>query len=540
MEFIYPYTVEYFNAVIDILEKEGRMTFNKLFEDWVKLLRQSETQFVIRRKRKHSKETKFTPSKTQLSNILKRMVDDSYLKKVVDEKCKLTLKNTNYQLTEDARKLLQLNILRIEDKQVVFKRIYEKILLHDFFKRVNSRVLQVLEQPGFLGIVERSMLFSDRTVKEITIESEHEFGNFLSKINIKHDRLNWARIEEAFSSEIGRIIYAHDTSSKYLKKMKIEFWEKNKDYLKKNEKVMFFCLPIKENHNFWIYREEDWEISRKDKNRYDDFIPKLISRVYHIFIPGVTVDDVLESNGNNFERSEVQEAIDILETSKLIKREPFDVSRFTIADYDLHIFISNLKEVFITEMALLISKWELFESPTEEKKRMEWIFGEKEFKQISTKLEINLSEHKKRMRNCENIEEYTEILKAESLKGYGISHWDLRLERYKQQRRKPTNKKENKWDIDKYRQYLRNDLQRLLDTLPINFGENGIHEIRIAYAKIIQKYSFLQDILKMICPNVMKPITQEMEKEVESYNLWRKEWEEAYKRHVDEGRIIKI
>jgi DNA-binding PadR family transcriptional regulator len=540
MEFIYPYTVEYFNAVIDILEKAGETTFNKLFEEWVKLLRQSEAQFMIRRKRKHSKPTKFTPSKTQLSNILKRMVDDGYLSKVVNEKSKLTLKNTNYQLTEDARKLLQMNILRIEDKQVIFKRIYEKILLHDFFRRVHRRVLQVLQQPGFLGIVERSMLFPDRTVKEITIESEQEFGNFLSKINIKHDQPNWNRIEEAFSSEIGRIIYAHDSPSKYLKKMKIEFWKKNKDYLKKNEKAWFLCLPIKENHNFWIYREEDWEISRKDKNRYDDFIPKLISRVYHIFIPGVTVDDVLESNGNNFERSEVQEAIDILETSKLIKREPFDVSRFTIADDDLHIFISDLKEVFITEMALLISKWELFESPTEEKKRMEWIFGEKEFKQISTKLEINLSEHKKRMRNCENIEEYTEILKAESLKGYGTSHWDLRLERYKQQRRKPTNKKENKWDIDKYRQYLRNDLQRLLDTLPINFGENGIHEIRIAYAKTIQKYSFLRDVVKMICPNVMKPITQEMEKEVGEYELRGKEWEESYKRQLNESRILKI
>jgi DNA-binding PadR family transcriptional regulator len=223
MEFIYPYTVEYFNSIVDILEKGGEMSFNKLFEEWVNALRKTNIQSIKHRKRRHSKPTKFTPSKTQLSNILKRMVDDGYLGKVVNEKSKLTLKNTNYQLTEDARKLLQLNILRIEDKQVVFKRIYEKILLYDFFKRVHKRVLQVLEQPGFLGIVERSMIFPDRTVKEITIDSEQEFGNFLSRINIKDDRLNWARIEEAFSSEIGRIIYAHGTSSKYLKKMKIKF-----------------------------------------------------------------------------------------------------------------------------------------------------------------------------------------------------------------------------------------------------------------------------------------------------------------------------
>ena len=450
----------------------------------------------------------------------------------------LTLKNTSYQLTEDARKLLQMNILKIEDKQVIFKRIYEKILLHDFFKRVHSRILQILQEPCFLSTVERSILFPDRTVKEIITDSEQEFDNFLSKINIKKDRLNWGRIEEASSSEIGGIIYPHDTPSKYLKKRKIEFWKQNKEHLKKNEKIWLFCFPIDDNHNFWIYRVEDWEICRNSKNRYDDFIPRLISRVYRIFISGVTVDDIIESNGNTYKKSEVQEAINILETSKLIRCEPFDVSRFTIVDDDLHTFITDVKELFITEIDLLFSKWELFKSPTpEEKERMEWIFGEKEFKQMSTKLEINLSQHKKMMRNCKNVDEYTERSNEESL-----TNWDIRLDMYKDQRKgkEPTNKKENKLDIKEYRKYLRTDLERLLDTLPLNPNKEGIHEIRIAYAKTIQKYSFLRDVLKMICPNVMKPITQEMEKEIESYDLWMKQLEEAHKRQFDEGRIIKI
>ena len=262
----------------------------------------------------------------------------------------------------------------------------------------------------------------------------------------------------------------------------------------------------------------------------------MISRVYHIFIPGVTVEDVLEDNGNNFKKSEVEEAIDILEKSKLIKREIFDVNRFSIADDDLHTFISGVKELFRTEISLLVSKWELFESPTEEeKKRMEWIFGEKEFKQISTKLEINLAQHKKRMRNCKNVEEYTKRLNEESL-----SSWGTRLEIYKQQRKEPTNKKENKLDIDKYRQYLRDDLERLIDTLPVNPDHEGIHEIRITYAKTIQEYSFLRDVVKMICPNVMKPITQEMEKEVEEYELRRKELQDDYERTFREPRILKL
>jgi hypothetical protein len=536
MDFIYPYTLEYYNAIIDILGMEGKVTFNKLFEEWVKVLRQTKIKSKKHMKRKHSKPTQYTPSRTQLSDILKKMVADSYLTKLVDEKSNRMLKETKYELTEDARKLLQMNILRIEDKQPIFKRIYEKILFYDFFKRVYTRVLQDLQQPGFLGIAERSMLFPDRTVKEITINSEHEFNNFLSKINIEQEHLNWGITTDGYSSSIAQIIYPHNTPSKCLQKLKKQYWKENDQQLNMHERVYLICFPMNDICNFWIWRVEDWVICRRDKNRCVDFNPKLISRVYHIFIPGVTVEDVLEGNGNNFKKSEVEEAIDILEKSKLIKREVFDVNRFSITDDDLHTFISCVKDLFITEIGLLLSKWELFESPTqEEKKRMEWVLGEKEFKQISTKLEINLSQHKKMMRNCKNVEEYTK----RSNEVY-LTNWDIRLDKYKEKRKEPISKKENKLDKDQYRKYLKDDLERLIDRSPVNPNYEGIHEIRIAYSRTIREYSFLRDVLKMICPNVMKPIPQDMEKEVESYNLWRKEMEKAYKRHVGKDQIIKI
>jgi DNA-binding PadR family transcriptional regulator len=250
MEFIYPYTLEYYNAIIDILEKKGKMTFNKLFEEWVKVLRQTKIKSKKHMKSKHSKPTKYTPSKSQLSDILTKMADDTYLTKLVDEKSKRMLKETKYELTEDARKLLQINILRIEDKQTIFKRIYEKILFYDFFKRVHTRVLQVLQQPGFLRIQETSMLFPDRTVKEITIDSEHEFNNFLSKIDIEHDQLNWGTTADGYSSGIERIIYPHNNPLKYLQKLKKQYWKENDHQLNKHERVWLICFPMNDNYNF--------------------------------------------------------------------------------------------------------------------------------------------------------------------------------------------------------------------------------------------------------------------------------------------------
>ena len=64
------------------------MTFNRLFDEWVNALRQTEIQSPKHRKRKHPKPTEYTPSKKVFSDILRKMVDDRYLKRVVDEKSK--------------------------------------------------------------------------------------------------------------------------------------------------------------------------------------------------------------------------------------------------------------------------------------------------------------------------------------------------------------------------------------------------------------------------------------------------------------------
>jgi hypothetical protein len=187
MEFIYPYTVEYYNAIIDILEKGGEMSFNKLFEEWVNALRKTSMQFIKHRKRKHSKRTKFTPSKTQLSNILKRMVDVGYLGKVVNEKSKLTLKNTNYQLTENARRLLQMKILKMDSEQPIFKRIYEVILLYNFVKTIFQKTIQ---NDMFAETYEKIPM-ADYSTKTVFVGSDDGLNDFLMKLDIRVEKLGW-------------------------------------------------------------------------------------------------------------------------------------------------------------------------------------------------------------------------------------------------------------------------------------------------------------------------------------------------------------
>ena len=67
---------------------------------------------------------------------------------------------------------------------------------------------------------------------------------------------------------------------------------------------------------------------------------------------------------------------------------------------------------------------------------MESIFGKEEFKKIETLSEIKLHEHKQRIKTCNNIDEYNEVLKEGILGGdLSESMLDRMLDSYKRQRR---------------------------------------------------------------------------------------------------------
>jgi hypothetical protein len=65
-------------------------------------------------------------------------------------------------------------------------------------------------------------------------------------------------------------------------------------------------------------------------------------------------------------------------------------------------------------------------------------------------------------------------------------------------------KKEMSNDKMRYEQYLKNRLESQIERLPINHENEGIEDFRIAFSNTLQKYPFLHQIMRYICPRVFK------------------------------------
>jgi hypothetical protein len=72
-------------------------------------------------------------------------------------------------------------------------------------------------------------------------------------------------------------------------------------------------------------------------------------------------------------------------------------------------------------------------------------------------------------------------------------------------------KKELKDDIIKYEQYLRKRLDFQLERLPINFENEGIEHLKMWYRNTIDKYPFLEGIIKEVCPKAFEPDNKELQ-----------------------------
>lgn len=186
MELKYSERVKYYNGIIELLEAQGKLSFNKLYENWKKGLPK-------------------IPSKSTFSSLLKETVKYGYIRKSADDHSKLKIKREYYELTEDAKKMLQLNILRMGDKQEVFKRIYEKILLMpDFFDKLYRKIL---DNDPFDELREEVPM-SNRNAKHVLINSEHEFESFLSNMNINPGEIEWGSVSDSRTAKnIWEILY---------------------------------------------------------------------------------------------------------------------------------------------------------------------------------------------------------------------------------------------------------------------------------------------------------------------------------------------
>jgi hypothetical protein len=213
---------------------------------------------------------------------------------------------------------------------------------------------------------------------------------------------------------------------------------------------------------------------------------------------------------------------------------------------DLRNFLSALRVFHDEELGLLTFKWKFFEGPSDdEKRRWTWLLGKEEANRFFRDIELKRHENRERMRQCKNTLEYHKFLNSICPKEfispfygpwpYGNLLYDFRRKREEEKREEKEREKQKMWqdDLDhqwikkrrkrsarkkkirvtkkdifndkiKYEQFLRTKLETQIEHLPINPENEGIQDFRIFFSRTLQKYPFLHQIMRYICPRIFK------------------------------------
>jgi hypothetical protein len=79
------------------------------------------------------------------------------------------------------------------------------------------------------------------------------------------------------------------------------------------------------------------------------------------------------------------------------------------------------------------------------------------------------------------------------------------LRAYKETRKRvPASKKDLRKDVIKYDEYLKRALEVELEDLFHDPDSEGVDYIWLIHGLTIQKYEFLQDIIRVICPRIIE------------------------------------
>jgi hypothetical protein len=219
-----------------------------------------------------------------------------------------------------------------------------------------------------------------------------------------------------------------------------------------------------------------------------------------------------------FEGSDVEKTFVLLMQNGLLKTvSDFHGNefRYVLADGRLRDFIDALRNIHEREFSLLFHKWALFEEPSkDEENRITRLLGRKEAQRIFRDAEMSRFQHRKKIRTCNDVEEYNQYLK-EVISGNDDPEWrrysvdsymDGCLRNFKETRRNriPVTKKELKKDVLKYDQFLREKIEADLEDLYHDPNSEGVDFIWLIHGLTIQKYEFLHDIIKVICPRIIE------------------------------------
>jgi hypothetical protein len=387
------------------------------------------------------------------------MVEDNILHRSSEYSSKLG--RVYYSLTEDVRKMRDLNILGLSEDHIQFKRIYKKFFLYEI---LHSR--------------------------PISISSERWLDEVLLQLKVSRNNLNWEKVTDKSNYFLNR-----DLGSKQYNQ-----------YLNGGDaesKMVIYHIdytyqPIPE---VWITKREYWEATKYSKTI---FLTK-----YMLTLPGASIKEMSKYDhfsDSKFEYDIIKKALILLKQNGLIKIALIfrNEIRYVIADEKLHKLIRIIGDTFKQELSLLIYKWRHFsEEIPEEEDRLKWIFDEKVAKSIVQAARISRYENRKAREKCKGIVEYKEYLKQKCVSKSELLLIDKEFETYNNKRKnnKDTTKSQKK-DIQEYFK-IREEHFKEIES---NFV-NKIKVIKKNYKKTIQEYSFLfRHILSNFCPLLLKQL----------------------------------
>ena len=76
----------------------------------------------------------------------------------------------------------------------------------------------------------------------------------------------------------------------------------------------------------------------------------------------------------------------------------------------------------------------------------------------------------------------------------------------------PNNRNERRKQVQQFYDFAKGRLYNYLKRIPINFDEDGIEEMRLDFEYVLEKYSFLKEIIDPILPMIFGPPDFELQK----------------------------
>jgi hypothetical protein len=183
---------------------------------------------------------------------------------------------------------------------------------------------------------------------------------------------------------------------------------------------------------------------------------------YSAILPGISIDDFIDNKQSygNYERQDIEYALNTLSKEGLIKaiRVFHGKPRYVVADEKLGNMIVDLNKFYCLELRFLEIKWNYYAGPTEEEQE---------------RLKLYLDQP-----SCKALFQQSELMRNE-------------FQRMEQSY-------DNKEFID-----AKNELSNHYDKLKHKIDDT-IKNLREKHATALQRYEFLHDVIRMICPAVLQ------------------------------------